>query len=384
MASGGLGRFSEIMSTAAARTLSESGEPPGLGERVVAMCLKLGFARAGVCDAHATDYAAELDAWLHAGKAGSMGYLAQHAEIRKDPALFVPGVQSFIMVADQYHARGGHESTPASGEGRVARYAQGRDYHIEMKDRLHTLADRLRDDFAGETFRAFVDTAPVLEREHAARAGLGWIGKHTLLIHPTLGSWVFLGGIATTLKIPVPRGQEVVMDHCGSCTRCIEACPTGAITERSVDASRCISYLTIEHRGDVAEELADKLGGWVFGCDVCQEVCPHNSPRGGGVDVGRAHEAYAPRVQSLGLLELLGWRREDRSRVLSGSAMKRARLSMLKRNAMLLMMKVVKERSAGDDACVQLKERLLAIAGDASEEDVVRFEAERCLRRLGS
>jgi epoxyqueuosine reductase len=354
-----------------------------LGDRVVRECLANGFAMAGVCEARPSEYGAELDAWLLAGKAGSMGYLAQHAEIRKDPALFVTGVRSLIMVADQYAVRGDRDDVVDASHGRVARYARGRDYHIEMKDRLHAVADRLRGEFPGHEFRAFVDTAPVLEREHAVRAGLGWIGKHTLVINPKLGSWFLLGGIATTLEIPVQGGHEVVTDHCGSCTRCIDACPTGAISERSVDATRCISYLTIEHRGDVPQELAAKLDDWVFGCDVCQEVCPHNSQRGAGMDVGHANEAYAPRVKTLGLLDVLGWRSEDRSRVLSGSAMKRARLSMLKRNAMLVMTQAVVEGRVGAAEREALKKRLMEIAGDVGEEEMVRDEAGRCLERMG-
>src|SRR5262249_20142541 len=139
--------------------------------------------------------------------------------------------------------------------------------------------DSLRERFPAEQFRAFVDTAPVMEREHAARAGLGWIGKHTLIIHPRLGSYMLLGGVLTTMDIPAPAAQRRVTDHCGTCTRCIDACPTAAITPYSVDATRCISYLTIEHRGEIDPALHEGIGDWLFGCDVCQEVCPHNGGR---------------------------------------------------------------------------------------------------------
>jgi epoxyqueuosine reductase len=262
----------------------------------------------------------------------------------------------------------------------VARYARGRDYHVVMKKRLHALADALRARFAGEEFRAFVDTAPVLEREYAARAGLGWIGRNSLLIHPRVGSYVLLGGLLTTMELEAPLEQTVVADHCGTCTRCVEACPTGAIAgggERSVDASRCISYLTIERRLPVAEEFHRAMGDWVYGCDVCQEVCPHNSAREGpGVMV---REEYAPSRRGFDLLGVLGWTEEDRRREFGGSAMKRATLAMMKRNAVIA---VGNELSRRADA--GLRARLEEIAADEGEEGMVRETAKVVLERAKS
>ncbi len=205
-----------------------------------------------------------------------------------------------------------------------------------MKKRLHELCDALAAEYPGAGFRAFVDTAPVMERELSLRAGLGWIGKHTLLIHPRLGSYMLLGGVMTTLKIS-DAAAKVEPDHCGTCTRCIDACPTQAITPYSVDARRCISYLTIERRGEIEESLQSQMGEWIFGCDVCQEVCPHNSVRPAGIEVGAAHEAYAPAREMLDAIAVLRWTEEDRRRELAGTAMTRAKLEMLKRNALIVV-----------------------------------------------
>lgn len=293
-------------------------------------CLSAGFALAGVCDAAPIERAGELRAWLAEGKHGEMDWLERHADRRADPSTVLEGARGVVMVADLAATREEPPAEPVAKTGRVARYARGDDYHKVMKKRLHALCDAWREAFPGEAFRAFVDTAPVMERDLAERAGLGWIGKHTLLIHPRLGSHLLLGGALTTLELSRPASVE---DHCGSCARCIEACPTDAITPHSVDARACISYLTIEHRGAIEPALARLMGDWVFGCDVCQDVCPHNSPRGGGVDVGAAHPAYAPRRERFDLLEVLGWTEEDRRRATRGSAMKRAKLGQFARNA---------------------------------------------------
>lgn len=309
-------------------------------ERIIALATeRFGFSLAGVCAAERTAHEQAFRDWLAVGKHGEMRYLADHADVRIDPELFLPGIKSFIMLADQYATRNDERAALPRGQGRIARYAQGRDYHTEMKKRLHALCDELRAQHPQHRFRAFVDTAPVLEREHALRAGLGWIGKHTLLIHPERGSWLLLGGIATTLELVRTDEDtpEPIPDHCGSCTRCIDACPTDAITPYSVDATCCISYLTIEHRSAIPAELAPHLGEWLFGCDICQEVCPHNSPRGDAVDIGTPHPAYASVRTSFDLLDVLGWTEADRRNALKGSAMKRAKLDMWQRNAWIAL-----------------------------------------------
>lgn len=340
--------------------------PSQLGEQVVARCRALGFSDAGVTVAEPIDpdHAEAYRAWIAEGRHAEMAYLARNVEVRLDPRVLLPGARSIIMVADQYHARetassgtpsvserddsasahqAARSTTPAVPGGspriaaRVARYARGDDYHDVMKKRLHAMCDALRSEHPGHGFRAFVDTAPVMEREYALRAGLGWIGKHTLLINPRKGSWLFLGGVLTTLELEPPANQRRHDDHCGTCTRCIDACPTGAITPHSVDARRCISSLTIEQRSPIDPALQPQIGEWLYGCDVCQEVCPHNSPRSPGVDVGESNPAYAQRFESLDPLEILSWTPEDRARVLKGSAMKRATLEMLRRNARIVL-----------------------------------------------
>ena len=351
-------------------------------------CRELGFALAGITEAAPSARAAELRAWIDAGRHGTMQYLARNLELREDVRRLLPGARSVVMVADQYATRNDppepEAPAPDGGprrRGRIARYARGKDYHREIKRRLHTLCDELRAQHSAQC-RAFCDTAPAPERELAARAGLGWIGKHTLLINPRRGSYLLLGGFVTTLDlvgpptVPGPPGTPtvpggpskedraraaapadpdlalgaLVPDACGTCTRCIDACPTGAITPYSVDASRCISYLTIERRDPLPTWTEQKLSGWLFGCDICQEVCPHNSPRPEGVDVGAANPVYAPRRRDLDLREVLQWTAEDRSRELSGSSMKRATLAMLHRNARALLGEAAPPDRRSDEA----------------------------------
>ncbi len=307
------------------------------------MCRALGFALAGVAPAAPSAHAEFFRRWLADAKHAGMEWLGRNVEVRLDPGLLVPGARSVIMVADQYATRGEHDRAglpslePGATPGRIARYARADDYHDLIKRRLHALCDALRDRFPAETFRACVDTAPLMEREHAARAGLGWVGKHTLLIHPRLGSWLLLGGVVTTLDIEPSPGSALEPDRCGTCTRCIDACPTSAITPYSVDASRCISYLTIEQRTPIEDPaLRAGIGDWLFGCDICQEVCPHNSarPEGGGAPL---LGAYSPRFEALDAREVAAWTDEDRRETLVGSAMKRANLEMLRRNAAIVL-----------------------------------------------
>ncbi|MEO0513131.1 MAG: tRNA epoxyqueuosine(34) reductase QueG [Planctomycetota bacterium] len=357
-----------------------------LSERILARCAGLGFARAGVCRVEPSAYESELRAWLEAGKHGEMGYLADQLAQRLDPTLVLPGVRSVVMVADRYAARGpgpkpGPKPGPEQGAGRIARYAQGRDYHRVIKRRLHALADALRDELGhGHGFRSFVDSAPVLEREHAARAGLGWVGKHTLLIDPELGSYFLIGGVYTTLDLPEPAGQRVVSDHCGTCTRCIDACPTDAITPYSVDATRCISYLTLEHRSPIDDVFYPAMGDWLAGCDICQEVCPHNAPRA-RADDRPVNKAYGGGRASLPVLDVLGWDADRRRDALTSSALKRVRLEMFKRNAAVVAGNLLAEgRLAPGDAAL-LVGRLLELATDADEPEMVRAAARWAVTR---
>lgn len=316
-----------------------------------------------------------MRAWLAQGKHGSMQYLAEHADLKADPAQLLKGAKSAIMVADLYATRNDESVDVPDGHGRVARYARGGDYHAIMKKRLHALCDEMGELWPESRTRTFVDTAPAHERELALAAGLGWIGKHTLLIHPKAGSWMLLGGVLTTLELHANEREEA--DHCGTCTRCIDACPTDAITPYSVDASRCISYLTIERREPIPSVLERAMGEWIFGCDVCQEVCPHNSPRPG--DVGHANPAYAGERSSFDLVEVMGWDESTRRAAFAKSAMKRAKLGMMKRNAVIAAGNAI-ERLGGAHA-ERLRAALVALSHDEGEHAELRELAARVSQR---
>lgn len=232
---------------------------------------ELGFLACGITTPAPPPHADRLDAWLARGYAGTMRYLHRQARRRKDPRLIVPAALAVVVVLDNYYGGDPLEPAPAP---RVARYARGEDYHRVTTRRLQRLAGFLRERGAAVA-RVYADAGPVPERELAQRAGLGWIGKNTMLIRPGGGSLCFIGSLFTDLPLAADPPFEV--DHCGTCTRCLDACPTGALLdERVLDATRCLSYLTIEHSGPIPEPLAARLEGWVFGCDICNEVCPWN------------------------------------------------------------------------------------------------------------
>jgi len=368
---------------------------------VVSACLGLGFAAAGIARAEPSSRAAELHEWLAAGKHGTMEWMEEYLAERCDVTRMLPGARAVIVVADAYAApgesgRSGCDAKTGRALGTIARYARGEDYHAVLKRRLKRLADRLRLIAAGAgggEFRSFVDTGPAMEREHAMRAGLGWIGKHTLLIHPARGSWFVLGGIATTLDITPAPDASPVSDHCGTCMRCIDACPTQAITPYSVDASRCVSYLTIEHEGLIDRSLHEGVGDRLIGCDVCQEVCPFNTheraaaSRGSlpqichAVPVNEAYSAGRGTGETLPLLDVLGWTEADRTRVMTLSAAKRASLVMLKRNALIAAANLLAEGKVATES-ESLRSRIIAIASDPREDAVVRETAQQVALRL--
>ena len=297
-----------------------------LTSKVRERALELGFDRVAVGPAAPPAHGSAFEGWLDAGYAGEMSYLARTRDQRLDPARLLPGARSVVAVAMLYASPEPRESSGA----RIARYAGGRDYHDVMRPRLNTLA-RFIEGAAGQgtLSRAAVDTSPVLERDLAAAAGLGWIGKNTNLIGPDLGSYFFIGIVLTTAELDVDGAQP---DRCGTCRACLDACPTQAFVGPYVlDARRCISYLTIEHRGSIAEDLRPAIGDWLFGCDVCQDVCPWNR---------RAPSASNPELApgdpptALALLKL------DESEFRShfgATALSRAKRSGLLRNAAIVL-----------------------------------------------
>lgn len=235
---------------------------------------RLGFSQMGVCPAVEPAGIGRFRDWLEAGYAGQMQWLPDRAEAYTHPRSVLSGVRSVVMLAMNYRTA---EPAPVGpGQGRVSRYAWGAaDYHDLIRERLIALAEFVRAQAPACEARGVVDTAPLLEREFAQLAGLGWVGKHTLLLNRSQGSWFFLAALLTDLELAYDTPHDT--DHCGSCRACLDACPTDAFPAPYVlDASRCISYLTIELRNDVPESLREGIGEWLFGCDICQEVCPWN------------------------------------------------------------------------------------------------------------
>ena len=240
-------------------------------EKVRLKALELGFDFAGVARAEALDNEARrLEQWLAGGFHGEMSYMENHFDLRTDPRKLLPGTRSVIVLSHNYYAE-----QNGTSEAKIARYAYGQDYHKVLRKKCKALERWMKEAYGDILFRAFIDSGPVMEREWANRAGLGWNGRNTLNIRPGVGSYFFLTCVLTDL---VFEYANPLRDYCGSCTRCIEACPTEAISPSGylLDASRCISYLTIELRKEIPEEYRKKMEGWVFGCDICQEVCPWN------------------------------------------------------------------------------------------------------------
>ncbi len=336
--------------------------PPLLALHIKAHASQLGFDHCGITGVEPPARASHYKAWLDAGHAGDMRYLARGVHLREHPAELLPGARSIICLAVNYRrpaqsdlpAREG-AAPPSAGRpanspdepgpsrdrgetappatGRIAQYARGFDYHRVLREMMKRLILKLQEEqTAPFGYRMCVDTSPVLERELAARAGLGWIGKNTLLLNASLGSYLFLGEIITTLDAAF---DAPATDHCGTCTRCLEACPTQAfLGPNQLDARRCISYLTIEHRGEIAPELQPAIGDWLYGCDVCQEVCPHNQR----APAGAQPKLMANRLpERLALTPLVTLTTGGHRRLTLDTAAARARPAMWRRNAAIVL-----------------------------------------------
>jgi epoxyqueuosine reductase len=299
------------------------------GDIVKAVARECGFELAGVARADPVVDFRRYEEWVAAGRAGEMGYLTgRRGAVRGDPRELLSGAKSIICVGKLYNHP---EAATGSGHGIVSQYAWGPDYHVTMRAALEELASRLQSIEACDV-KVCVDTAPLLERSYARLAGLGWIGKNTCLINEPLGSWFFLGEIITTLEIEVDSAPP---DRCGTCTRCIDACPTGAIVAEgtdgayTVDSRRCISYFTIELRGTIPEEHRAEMGTHIFGCDICQDVCPWNSR----APVSKEDaDAVAPALKDFSYLSP-----EDFHLVFRETALARAKYTGMLRNVAVAM-----------------------------------------------
>jgi epoxyqueuosine reductase len=341
-----------------ARLAADGRAPNTLSERVKALALALGFDLAGIARAQPTMETRFLHEWLARGFAGEMRYLERRVAERVDPRRILEGARSVVVVGFAYAPE---RRAPASGAAfEVARYAGGDDYHDVLLERLRAFEAGL-EPLAGRPVqtRGYIDTGPVQERVFAAYAGLGWVGKNTLLIHPRLGSYLFLGAVLCDLDLASDAREP---DHCGTCRACLDACPTDAFPEPYVlDARRCIAYTTIELRGPIPEALREAHGAWGFGCDVCQEVCPWNRRERREVPPDalglRARVAARPEWVRPSLAWLLQLTETDWRAVTRRSALRRARYRGLLRNALVAagnvgdatLVPLIRHHAEGDD-----------------------------------
>jgi epoxyqueuosine reductase len=301
--------------------------PHVLTEYIKEQARHLGFSRIGIARADAlTKEGARLNEWLSRGYQGTMAWMQKEPEKRADVRRIIPGATSVISVAMNYFVPTAHSN--ADGAAKISRYAWGDDYHIVLTPRIQSLVDCIKSEKPDVHTATYVDTGPVMDKAWAVRAGVGWLGKHTNVITKECGSWIFLGEIIADVDLEY---DEPIADFCGSCTACIDACPTDAIVEPYVlDSTKCISYLTIENRGDIPEPLKPKLEHWVYGCDICQDVCPWNRFQQPTDEI-----AFRPREENIGpdLRSLSTISEEEFSRRFRRSPVKRAKRKGLVRNA---------------------------------------------------
>lgn len=340
-------------------------ESIALEELIRAQAYGLGFDLVGITTLGPAETSAAFDAWIGRGYAGDMRYLPRGADKRRDSRLPLPGTASAIVVALDY---GGREPS-----GPVARYARGADYHDVMTARLDELHAWLKVELARDIIgKSYVDTGPILERDLARRAGLGWFGKNTNLVNPKLGSFFFIG--ALLVDIPLAADTPFEADRCGSCTRCLDACPTGAFVEpRVLDATRCISYLTIENKGPIPAELREGIGTNIYGCDICQDVCPWNVRFSRELDepAFQPREALAGRDARTLAREILGMDDDEFRVAYKGSPMKRAKRRGLARNAAVVL------GNSGDESDIPALELSLA-----HDDPIVRDHSSWAIDRI--
>ena len=348
---------------------SQSPDMGELAQRIRAWSRELGFQQTGFSDTQLSAHEAHLNQWLSKGYHGEMDYMQRHGTRRSRPQELHPGTIRVISVRLDYlpESAGDVEALlKDSSKGVVSRYALGRDYHKMMRKRLQKLAQQIEQQTGPFGYRVFVDSAPVLEKALAEKAGLGWIGKHSNLINKKAGSWFFLGEIYTDLPLPT---DDPVDNHCGDCSKCIDICPTQAIiAPYTVDARRCISYLTIELRGSIPEELRPLMGNRIYGCDDCQLVCPWNrfAQPTGETDFAPRHGLDAP-----DLIELFQWNEEQFLKRTEGSPIRRIGHESWLRNIAVAL----GNASTSGDVIEALQSRL------QNDSDVVREHFEWALAR---
>jgi epoxyqueuosine reductase len=348
-------------------------------ERIRQWAHELGFEAVGFAPVHPSDFGDAYERWIQAGYAGEMGYLAREDAVakRRDPVLAVPGARSAVVVAKSYFPGGepGDEAIPAD-RAIFARYARDEDYHDLLTPRLIALQERISRELLEVHGRAYVDTGPVLERELAMRAGIGWFGRNTMLIRPGAGSYFFLGVVLLDAELAYDEPFE--RDHCGSCSSCLSACPTRALLGRDaggapvMDARLCISYLTIEQKGPIPRELRPLIGNRVYGCDICQETCPWNTSKFVQLT---SESAFRGRegVHGAELIELMGMDQAEFSRRFKGSPVKRAKRRGLLRNVAVAL------GNRGSPEAVPVLVRALD-----DEEPLIRGHAAWALGRIGT
>ena len=294
-------------------------------ELIKSKALDLGFSFCGISKAEfLKDEAPQLEEWLRRNYQGKMSYLENHFEKRLDPRLLVPGAKSIISLIYNYFPK---SDLGRTHELKVSKYAYGEDYHTVVKEKLNALIQSIRDDIGDVGGRAFVDSAPVMERAWAKKSGIGWIGKNSLLLNREMGSFFFLAELILDLELEY---DNAIKDYCGSCTACMDACPTDAIAEPYVvDGSKCISYFTIELKDEIPAEVKGKFTNWIFGCDICQDVCPWNS-------FSKPHNEErfqpSPEFQGMTKQQWIEITEEVFKEVFRKSALQRTKFSGLKRN----------------------------------------------------
>ncbi|NLU98812.1 tRNA epoxyqueuosine(34) reductase QueG [Marinomonas sp. UCMA 3892] len=345
-------------------SLSSPKELNQLADDIKSWAIELGFAEARIVEPDLAQYKDEFNEWLNNQYHAGMDYLANHGDMRFYPEQLHPGTRRVISLRMHYLPQSVEtvERLKTKDKAYIARYALGRDYHKLIRKRLTQLAKKIEQKVGDHGYRAFVDSAPILERQIAEQAGMGWIGKNTLLLTPKAGSWFLLGEIFTNLPLPVDKPTET--RHCGSCTACLTQCPTDAFVEPWVlDAGKCISYLTIEHKGPIPEELRSKMGNRIFGCDDCQLVCPWTK-----FAKYTQEDDFQPRhnLDCADLIELFEWDEASFLKNTEGSPIRRTGFENWRRNIAVAL-----GNAPSNEATIQTLENALSHSSELVKEHIV-------------